>query len=117
MRHSFITIITLPIITIASSIPKALPPPPINKTTSLLYEYSFKGETVLNGGAVKRKVEAVVEFEMLHYDLEGDVLGRYRMKKCTRGPCHSISKEEGVMVTFQQGTHQLISIHSTSEWN
>ncbi|KAI1723999.1 CRE-DSC-4 protein [Ditylenchus destructor] len=96
-----------------------------DKTKMLLYEYIFKSETsifetnpsrakgTLNGKPLRRRIEALVEFKLFHYDDEGNILASYKLKKCIQGPCKHAMQD--VIVDFTQGGHHLNGLYVSSQ--
>ncbi|KAI1703136.1 CRE-DSC-4 protein [Ditylenchus destructor] len=96
-----------------------------DKTRMLLYEYIFKSETsvfetnpsrakgTVNGKALRRRTEALVEFKLFHYDDEGNILASYKLKKCIKGPCKQDMQD--VIVDFSQGGHHLNGLYVAAQ--
>ncbi|KAK5984511.1 hypothetical protein GCK32_010418 [Trichostrongylus colubriformis] len=81
-----------------------------NMARLIKVDYSFETESVLYD-VVENKVKAPstivagnFTFESLHHDLEGGMLGRYRLTVCKTGNCGNVPD---VYVSFIQGGNNI----------
>ncbi|KAH7724370.1 CRE-DSC-4 protein [Aphelenchoides avenae] len=81
----------------------------------ILYDYLYKSETTVfeektgPKEAKKVNIEARYEFELLHHDMRGNILARYKLINCTKGPCTGPFPD--VYVDFVQGGQSIDGVY------
>ncbi|CAI4228414.1 unnamed protein product [Auanema sp. JU1783] len=82
----------------------------VEKTRLIKVDYTFETESVLyddianKDSAASFRTEGNFTFQTLHYDMEGNILARFEMTECRKGPCNDLPP---VLMSFSQGGNNL----------